>query len=87
MISRHFLAVLILFLAFGANIAAQNREYTPYVSHIEIEARNNLIRLNLGRFARRQRTCFYFQIRPAFFWLSSGKYQAYSNQLRSTVLY
>jgi len=42
---RHFLALLVLFLAFNAFLTAQTGEYTPYVSQVQVEVRNNLIRL------------------------------------------
>ncbi|MDR0322577.1 MAG: hypothetical protein LBI28_13860 [Treponema sp.] len=39
------LIIFTLILAFPIGIAAQNRDYVPYVSQIRVEARNNLIRL------------------------------------------
>jgi len=43
--NRYSLIFFVLFFIFGAGVFAQSREYTPYVSDIKIEARNNLIRL------------------------------------------
>jgi len=42
---RRFLILIILFVVFSANTFAQNRDFSPYVTQIEAEARNNLIRL------------------------------------------
>jgi len=39
------LIVFGLFLAVGASVAAQSRDFTPYVSQISVEARGNFIRL------------------------------------------
>ncbi|MCL2765365.1 MAG: hypothetical protein FWD40_08835 [Treponema sp.] len=43
--NRFFITAIVLLLAVSANIAAQNRDFMPYVSHISAEARNNLVRL------------------------------------------
>lgn len=40
-----FRIIFTLFLALGANLAAQNRDFVPYVTNIGVEVRNNLIRL------------------------------------------
>jgi len=37
--------LIVLFLSVCAGLSAQNREYIPYVTNIQAEARNNLIRL------------------------------------------
>ena len=42
---RLFLVIIILFLAAGWSVFAQNNDFVPYVSEINVEARNNLIRL------------------------------------------
>ncbi|MCL2444251.1 MAG: hypothetical protein FWD13_12420 [Treponema sp.] len=45
MVKKFFTAFFLLFLAFNLDVFAQNRDFTPYVSQIRVEARSNLIRI------------------------------------------
>jgi len=45
MVKKFFTAFFLLFLAFNLDLLAQSRDFTPYVTQIRVEVRNNLIRI------------------------------------------